>query len=161
MISENKIIFLIFFVISSLYLYGSYNIPIHAFDLNAPFNAATFPKFIGMVGIGISALFIVLPEASKPNVNYKALDFKNTTILLVLMLVYAFFIQTVGFFLSTSFFLLLAFYALGERRKKVLFFFSFPFVAIFMLILIKGLDIYLRDPFLKMIGLISWLMEFY
>jgi putative tricarboxylic transport membrane protein len=44
---------------------------------------------------------------------------------------------------------------LGERRKKVLFFFSFPFVAIFMLILIKGLDIYLRDPFLKMIGLIS------
>lgn len=155
MISENKIIFLIFFVISSLYLYGAYNIPIHAFDLKASFNASTFPKFIGICGILISALFLVLPEAVKPNVNYKALDFKNTIFLIVLMIFYGFFIQTAGFFLSTGFFLLIAFYVLGERRKKVLFFFSFPFVAIFMLILIKGLDIYLRDPFLKMIGLIS------
>ena len=112
-------------------MYGSYNIPIHTFDLNAPFNAATFPKFIGMVGIGISALFIVLPEASKPNVNYKALDFKNTVILLILMLVYAFFIQTVGFFLSTSFFLLFAFYALGERRKKSFVFFLVPICSYF------------------------------
>ena len=124
MISENKIIFLIFFVISSLYLYGSYNIPIHAFDLNAPFNAATFPKFIGMVGIGISALFIVLPEASKPNVNYKALDFKNTAILLILMLVYAFFIQTVGFFLSTSFFLFIRFLCFKVKGEKKFYFFS-------------------------------------
>ena len=155
MISANKIIFIIFFFISSLYLYLSYNIPIHAFDLEAPFNAATFPKFVGISGIIISLLFLFLPEASKPNVDYKNLDFKNTIILIILMIFYGFFIQRVGFLISTSLFLIIAFYVLGERRKIILFFFSFPFVAIFMFLLIKGLDIYLRDPFLKWMGLIG------
>ena len=71
------------------------------------------------------------------------------------MIFYGFFIQRIGFLISTSVFLLIAFYVLGERRKIILFIFSFPFVALFMFLLIKGLDIYLRDPFLKWLGLIG------
>jgi len=155
MISANKIIFIIFFFISSLYLYLSYNIPIHAFDMNAPFNAATFPKFIGIAGIMVSLLFLFIPETSKPDINYENLDFKNSLILITLMIFYGFFIQRIGFLISTSVFLFIAFYVLGERRKIILFIFSFPFVALFMFLLIKGLDIYLRDPFLKWLGLIG------
>ena len=155
MISANKIIFIIFFFISSLYLYLSYNIPIHAFDMNAPFNAATFPKFIGIAGIMVSLLFSFIPETSKPDINYENLDFKNSLILITLMIFYGFFIQRMEFLISTSVFLLIAFYVLGERRKIILFIFSFPFVALFMFLLIKGLDIYLRDPFLKWLGLIG------
>jgi len=50
----------------------------------------------------------------------------------------------IGFVLATSFFLLAGFYLLGERRKKVLFGASFPFVIAFYLLLTQGLDIYLE-----------------
>ena len=38
--------------------------------------------------------------------------------------------------------------------------FLFPFVALFMLLLHGVLDIYLRDPLLKYLGIIGWSKEF-
>ena len=74
------------------------------------------------------------------------------------MIFYGLTILRAGFFLSTSFFLLFAYYFLGERRWKLMLIFSFPFVALFVFLLHGILDIYLRDPFLKLLG-INWMIE--
>ena len=79
-----------------------------------------------------------------------------TTILLIFItVVYGFVILKAGFFLSPSLFLFFSYYFLGERRWKWMFLLSFPFVALFMYLLHGLLDIYLRDPFLKMLGIIG------
>ena len=103
----------------------------------------------------LSALRMILPEKTVEEVNHRVLDYKKVILLVVTMIFYGFTILRVGFFLSTSIFLLFAYYFLGERRWKWMLLFSFPFVALFMLLLHGVLDIYLRDPLLKYLGIIG------
>ena len=154
-ISSVKIISLLFFVLSAFYLYTAYQIQVFSFDENAPFNAKTFPIYLGYAGMLLSALRMILPEKTVEEVNHKVLDYKKVILLVVTMIFYGFTILRVGFFLSTSIFLLFAYYFLGERRWKWMLLFSFPFVALFMLLLHGVLDIYLRDPLLKYLGIIG------
>jgi putative tricarboxylic transport membrane protein len=83
------------------------------------------------------------------------LDYKSTIFLIIIAAIYGFVILKVGFFLSTSLFLFFSYYFLGERRWIWMFILSFPFVALFMFLLHGLLDIYLRDPLLKMLGIIG------
>ena len=154
-ISTVKIISLLFFVLSTFYLYTAYQIRVFSFDENAPFNAKTFPIYLGYFGIFLSILYIVLPERSITEVDHKVLDYKSTFFLIIITVFYGFVILKVGFFLSTSLFLFFSYYFLGERRWVWMFILSFPFVALFMFLLHGLLDIYLRDPFLKMLGIIG------
>ena len=154
-ISSVKIISLLFFVLSAFYLYTAYQIQVFSFDENAPFNAKTFPIYLGYVGMFLAGLKIVLPEKTVEEVNHKVLDYKKVILLVVIMIFYGLTILRAGFFLSTSFFLLFAYYFLGERRWKWMLIFSFPFVALFVFLLHGLLDIYLRDPFLKLLGIIG------
>ena len=154
-ISSVKIISLLFFVLSAFYLYTAYQIQVFSFDENAPFNAKTFPIYLGYTGMFLSALRMILPEKTIEEVDHKVLDYKKVILLVVTMIFYGFTILRVGFFLSTSIFLLFAYYFLGERRWKWMLLFSFPFVALFMLLLHGVLDIYLRDPLLKYLGIIG------
>ena len=98
---------------------------------------------------------MVLPERNPSNVNHKVLVYKSTLILIIIVSIYGFILLKAGFFLSTSLFLFFSYYFLGERRWIWMFILSFPFVALFMLLLHGLLDIYLRDPFLKMLGIIG------
>ena len=154
-ISTDKIISLLFFVLSVFYLYQTYQIQVFSFDEHAPFNAKTFPTFLAYLGIFLSLLYVVLPERSPSNVNHKVLDYKSTLILIIIVSIYGFILLKAGFFLSTSLFLFFSYYFLGERRWIWMFILSFPFVALFMFLLHGLLDIYLRDPFLKMLGIIG------
>ena len=154
-ISSVKIISLLFFVLSAFYLYTAYQIQVFSFDENAPFNAKTFPIYLGYTGMLLSALRMILPEQTIEENNHKVLDYKKVILLVVTMNYYGLTILRVGFFLSTSIFLLFAYYFLGERRWKWMLLFSFPFVALFMLLLHGVLDIYLRDPLLKYLGIIG------
>tara|TARA_B100000700_G_scaffold50620_1_gene53775 strand:- start:1242 stop:1712 length:471 start_codon:yes stop_codon:yes gene_type:complete len=154
-ISTDKIISLLFFVLSVFYLYQTYQIQVFSFDENAPFNAKTFPTFIAYFGMFLSILYVVLPEKSHSEVSHKVLDYKSVLFLIVITTIYGFIILRAGFFLSTSLFLLFSYYFLGERRWVWMFVLSFPFVALFMFLLHGLLDIYLRDPFLKMLGIIG------
>ncbi len=154
-ISSVKIISLLFFVLSAFYLYTAYQIQVFSFDENAPFNAKTFPIYLGYVGMFLAGLKILLPEKTREEVNHKVLDYKKVIFLLIIMIFYGLTILRAGFFLSTSFFLLFAYYFLGERRWKWMLMFSFPFVALFVFLLHGLLDIYLRDPFLKLLGIIG------
>ena len=154
-ISSVKIISLLFFVLSSFYLYTAYQIQVFSFDENAPFNAKTFPIYLGYTGMFLSALRMILPEKTIEEVDHKVLDYKKVILLVIIMIFYGLTILRVGFFLSTSIFLLFAYYFLGERRWKWMLLFSFPFVALFMFLLHGLLDIYLRDPLLKYLGIIG------
>ena len=154
-ISTDKIISLLFFILSVFYLYQTYQIQVFSFDEHAPFNAKTFPTFLAYLGIFLSLLYVVLPERNPSNVNHKVLDYKSTLILIIIVSIYGFILLKAGFFLSTSLFLFFSYYFLGERRWILMFILSFPFVALFMFLLHGLLDIYLRDPFLKMLGIIG------
>ena len=154
-ISIDKIISLLFFILSVFYLYQTYQIQVFSFDENAPFNAKTFPTFIAYFGMLLSLLYVVLPERSRSEVDHKILDYKSVLFLIVITIIYGFIILKAGFFLSTSLFLFFSYYFLGERRWIWMFVLSFPFVALFMFLLHGLLDIYLRDPFLKMLGIIG------
>ncbi len=154
-ISSVKIISLLFFILSAFYLYTAYQIQVFAFDENAPFNAKTFPIYLGYTGMFLSALRMILPEKVVEEVDHKVLDYKKVIFLVIIMIFYGLTILRVGFFLSTSIFLLFAYYFLGERRWKWMLLFSFPFVALFMFLLHGILDIYLRDPLLKYLGIIG------
>ena len=154
-ISPVKIISLLFFVFSGFYLYHAYQIRVFTFDENASFNAKTFPILLGYAGIFFSGLYIALPEKRPANVNLSVLDYKRTITLVVLMIIYGVTILKVGYFLSTSIFLVLSYITLGEKRWFWVFTLSFPFVAIFMFLLHGLLDIYLRDPLLKYLGIIG------
>ncbi len=154
-ISSVKIISLLFFILSAFYLYTAYQIQVFSFDENAAFNAKTFPIYLGYTGMFFAGLKIILPEGLKEEVDHKVLDYKKVIFLIIIMIFYGLTILRAGFFLSTSIFLLLSYYFLGERRWKLMIIFSFPFVALFMFLLHGLLNIYLRDPFLKYLGIIG------
>ncbi len=154
-ISPTKFISLLFLVLSVFYLYTANNIQVFAFDENSPFNARTFPIYLGWAGIILSSLKIILPEKITTEVNHKHLDYKSIIYLIIISLIYAAVILKIGYFISTSLFLFASYYFLGERRWGLMFILSFPFVAAFMYLLHGLLNIYLRDPFLKYIGVMG------
>ena len=111
-ISSVKIISLLFFVLSAFYLYTANQIQVFAFDVNSPFNAKTFPIYLGYAGMFFAGLQILLPEKSVEKVNHNVLDYKKVIYLVIIMIFYGLTILKVGFFLSTSIFLLLSYYFL-------------------------------------------------
>ena len=154
-INSTKIISLLFFVLSSFYLYTAHQIQVFSFDENAPFNAKTFPIYLGYAGMFFSGLKLVLPDQKPVEINARYLEFKKTILLVLAVIFYGVTILKVGFFLSTSLFLVFSYYFLGERRWRLILIFSFPFVAIFMYLLHGILQVYLRDPLLKYIGIMG------
>ena len=154
-INSVKIISLLFFVLSAFYLYTAHQIQVFSFDENAPFNAKTFPIYLGYAGMFFSGLKLVLPDQKPIEVDARYLEFKKTIFLVLAVIFYGVTILKVGFFLSTSLFLIFSYYFLGERRWKLILIFSFPFVAIFMYLLHGVLQVYLRDPLLKYIGIMG------
>ena len=154
-INSVKIISLLFFVLSAFYLYTAHLIQVFSFDENAPFNAKTFPIYLGYAGMFFSGLKLVLPDQKPVEVDARYLEFKKTILLVLAVIFYGVTILKVGFFLSTSLFLVFSYYFLGERRWKLILIFSFPFVAIFMYLLHGVLQVYLRDPLLKYIGIMG------
>ena len=154
-INSIKIISLLFFVLSAFYLYTAHQIQVFSFDENAPFNAKTFPIYLGYAVMFFSGLKLVLPDQKPVEVEVRYLEFKKTILLVLAVIFYGVTILKVGFFLSTSLFLVFSYYFLGERRWRLILIFSFPFVAIFMYLLHGVLQVYLRDPLLKYIGIMG------
>jgi len=146
----SALIFLLFFLVYS-YLAGE--IQVFAFDEHADFNARTFPKFISYLGIAVSFLTLVLSK--NEDESFGQYEWLKVFGLFVLVFTYGIIIKSVGFFLSTNLFLLISYYYLGVRSYKVLLFSSFPVVAGLQFMLHELLDVYIRDPFLQFLGVIS------
>ena len=146
----SALIFLLFFIIYS-YLAGE--IKVFVFDENADFNARTFPKLISYLGILFSFLTLVLSRGEdEPLGQYEWL---KVFILFILVFTYGIIIKSIGFFLSTNLFLLISYYYLGVRNFKVLLLCSIPVVSALQFMLHGLLNVYIRDPFLQFLGIIS------
>ena len=146
----SALIFLFFFIIYS-YLAGE--IKVFIFDENADFNARTFPKLISYLGIFFSFLTLVLTKGKyEPLGQYEWL---KVFVLFILVFTYGIIIKSIGFFISTNLFLLVSYYYLGVRNYKVLLLCSIPVVAVLQFMLHGLLDVYIRDPFLQFLGIIS------
>ena len=96
-ISSVKIISLLFFVLSAFYLYTANQIQVFAFDINSPFNAKTFPIYLGYAGMFFAGLQILLPEKSVEKVNHNVLDYKKVIYLVIIMIFYGLTILTVSY----------------------------------------------------------------
>jgi putative tricarboxylic transport membrane protein len=146
----SALIFLLFFIIYS-YLAGE--IKVFVFDENADFNARTFPKLISYLGIFFSFLTLVLSKnEDEPLGQY---EWFKVFILFILVFTYGIIIKSIGFFLSTNLFLLISYYYLGVRNFKVLLLCSIPVVSALQFMLHGLLNVYIRDPFLQFLGIIS------
>jgi putative tricarboxylic transport membrane protein len=152
-INYTRISALIFLLLFLVYSYLAGEIRVFSFDEDADFNARTFPQFISYLGIVVSFLTLVLSK--NEDESFGQYEWLKVFVLFVLVFTYGIIIKSVGFFLSTNLFLLISYYYLGVRSYKVLLFSSFPVVAGLQFMLHELLDVYIRDPFLQFLGVIS------
>ena len=152
-INYTRISALIFLLLFLVYSYLAGEIAVFSFDEDADFNARTFPKFISYLGIVVSFLTLVLSK--NEDESFGQYEWLKVFGLFVLVFTYGIIIKSVGFFLSTNLFLLISYYYLGVRSYKVLLLSSFPVVAGLQFMLHELLDVYIRDPFLQFLGVIS------
>ncbi len=152
-INYTRISALIFLLLFLVYSYLAGEIRVFSFDENADFNARTFPKFISYLGIVVSFLTLVLSK--NEDESFGQYEWLKVFGLFVLVFTYGIIIKSVGFFVSTNLFLLISYYYLGVRSYKVLLLSSFPVVAGLQFMLHELLDVYIRDPFLQFLGVIS------
>ena len=158
-INYTRISAFIFLLLFLIYSYLANEIRVFAFDENADFNARTFPKLISYLGIIVSFLTLVLSK--NEDEPLKQFEWIKVLVLFLLVFTYGLIIKSVGFFISTNLFLIFSYYYLGVRNYKVILFCSFPVVAALQFMLHGLLDVYIRDPFLKLLGVISWLREWW
>ena len=152
-VNLSRISALIFLLLFCIYSYLAGEIKVFTFDVDAPFNAKTFPKLISYIGILFSFLDLIFSRNEEEPVSQY--EWLKVFVLFVLVFTYGLIIKTVGFFLSTNLFLIIAYYYLGVRNIKVIFFCSVPVVAGLQFMLHELLDVYIRDPLLQSIGIIS------
>lgn len=152
-INYTRISAFIFLLIFLIYSYLAGEIRVFAFDENADFNARTFPKLISYLGIIVSLLTLVLSKNEEENMSQY--EWVSVIILFALVFSYGLLIKTIGFFVSTNLFLIISYLYLGVRNYKVIIFSSFPVVAGLQFMLHGLLDVYIRDPFLQFLGVIS------
>ncbi|MDB2359371.1 tripartite tricarboxylate transporter TctB family protein [Alphaproteobacteria bacterium] len=152
-INLSRISALIFLLLFSIYSYLAGEIRVFTFDVDAPFNAKTFPKLISYIGILFSFLALVFSKNEEEPIGQY--EWLKVFILFMLVFTYGLIIKTIGFFLSTNLFLIIAYYYLGVRSIKLIFFCSVPVVAGLQFMLHELLDVYIRDPLLQSIGIIS------
>ena len=86
-INSVKIISLLFFVLSAFYLYTAHQIQVFTFDEGAPFNAKTFPIYLGYAGLFFSGLKLILPDPDTIKVEHKTLEYKKTGILIFIAII--------------------------------------------------------------------------
>ncbi len=152
-INYTRISAFVFLLIFLIYSYLAGEIRVFAFDENADFNARTFPKLISYLGIIVSLLTLVLSKNEKENMSQY--EWISVIVLFALVFSYGVLIKTIGFFVSTNLFLIISYLYLGVRSYKVIIFSSLPVVAALQFMLHGLLDVYIRDPFLQFLGVIS------
>ena len=152
-INYTRISAFIFLLIFLIYSYLAGEIRVFAFDENADFNARTFPKLISYLGIIVSLLTLVLSKNEKENMGQY--EWISVIVLFALVFSYGVLIKTIGFFVSTNLFLIISYLYLGVRSYKVIIFSSLPVVAALQFMLHGLLEVYIRDPFLQLLGVIS------
>lgn len=154
-INKDLIGSLIFLALSIAYGASAQLIPFYPGDEYEPFTARTLPFVLSVLGAGLSFSLLISSlrkteeadtELAKP-ILQSAIGYDWSTVikLLGLMIFYALGLKWLGFIIATTVFLAAGYWILGERRKKVIFGASLPFVVGFWFVLTQLLDIFLAS----------------
>jgi putative tricarboxylic transport membrane protein len=144
LLSRDRVGALIFLVVCLCYGYQTTLIPMFPGDEYEPFTARTLPTMLTIIGIGLGVLLLITGQTNDKSGAVTDFNWRLLIGFIALMAAYGVGLTYIGFVLATGTFLLVGFYLLGERRKRVLFGASYPFVFAFYLMLTQGLDIYLE-----------------
>lgn len=159
-ITRDRIVALIFIALSLAYINLSGDIELYPGEEEDVFNPRTFPFFVGYLALITSVLLFFFSgkkSAAKPETieSWQQFAWWQVGALCLTMLAYGLTIKSVGFFVSTNLFLIAGFLILGERRWYVLILAALPLTAFMQFTLHGLLNIYITDPVLKALGIIT------
>lgn len=148
---KSRIGALFFFIFSAFYFYKSFEIHLLRSTLSDVMTARTFPYYLGIMGMVISALILIFSfiKIDKNDLldleKLRTYDFKKGIYLVLAMLFYGYTIRSLGFVISTIIFLIIGFKVLEEKNWKVIILTSFGVSIIFWLLLTQLLGIYVEN----------------
>jgi putative tricarboxylic transport membrane protein len=148
---KSRIGALFFFIFSAFYFYKSFDIHLLRSTLSDVMTARTFPYYLGILGMIVSALILIFSfiEIDKDDLfdmkKLRAYDFKKGIYLTLAMLFYGYTIRSLGFVISTIIFLIIGFKVLEEKNWKVILLTSFGISIAFWLLLTQLLGIYIEN----------------
>ncbi len=148
---KSRIGALFFLIFSSFYLYKSYDIHLLQGAYYDAMTARTFPFYLGILGIFVSALILIFSfikvdrEDLLDMKKLRTYDFKKGVYLILDMIFYGYTIRSLGFVISTTIFLIIGFKILEEKSWKVVLLTSVGISVVFWLLLTQLLGIYVEN----------------
>ena len=149
--AKNRIGAIFFLIFSAFYFYKSFDIHLLKGTYYETMTAQTFPYYLGILGMFVSALILIFSFIKIDNSDFldmeklRTYDFKKGLYLVLAMIFYGYTIRSLGFVISTIIFLIFGFKILEEKSWKVILLTSFGISIVFWLLLTQLLDIYVEN----------------
>lgn len=116
LLTNQRLVGVIFLVISMLYIHFTEQIYLDFWSEGEVFNARTMPYLFGYGALICSGLLVLLPDRAFDWASLLQLKYGPAASLLVLLAIFGFAIDYLGFVLTSSLFLSVGFIALGEKK---------------------------------------------
>ncbi len=149
---------LVILIFSIVYGAMALNIPEAPGVESSGVTPASLPLALSVTGVVASLLILILPAARHSNRDgdgaaftaaFKGLNWKCTVFLFLFMIGYGLILKPLGFLISTILFLCGGFWAMGERRIKLMLLVSIGMAVSFWFVLTQLLRIYLEPGLLR------------
>ena len=158
--TKDKVGALAILILSIAYGTMALNIPEAPGTEGSGVTPSSLPIALSGTGIVVSLLILILPAARRINLDdepsftaaFRGLDWRGVALLFPLMVGYGLILKPLGFLISTVLFLYGGFWAMGERRIKLMFLVSIGVTVGFWFILTQLLRIYLEPGVLHFLG---------
>ena len=158
----DKVGALVILALSTVYGAMALNIPEAPGVEGVGVTPSSLPIALSATGIVASLLILVLPaprridrdddEESSFADTFKGLDWRRAALLFLLMVGYGLTLKPLGFLISTILFLCGGFWAMGERRIKLMLLVSIGVTVGFWFLLTQLLRVYLEPGVLHFLG---------
>lgn len=156
---KERLAALVFLLLSAGYWLMAGDIELFYGDDLAPFNARSLPSMLGIAGVILSCLSLgtSLRSGTSDDVEISSPDRRwgKVALVIVAMIGFGALLRPAGFLIATTAFLIVTMLILGERRWWILVVLPAGLAATFEWLLTGVLGIYLDDPFLNAMGLVS------
>ena len=159
--TKDKMGALVILILSIVYGAMALNIPEAPGIEDSGVTPSSLPIVLSAMGIVASLLILILPAARRIGRDgtetsftavFKGLDWRCAAFLFLLMAGYGLTLKPLGFLISTMLFLSGGFWAMGERRIKLMLLVSIGMTVGFWFILTQLLRIYLEPGVLHFLG---------
>ena len=157
--TKDKVGALVILILSIVYGAMALNIPEAPGIGDSGVTPSSLPIALSATGIIASLLILILPadrrisgEETSLAAAFEELDWRCAAFLFLLMAGYGLILKPLGFLISTMLFLCGGFWAMGERRIKLMLLVSIGVTVGFWFILTQLLGIYLEPGVLHFLG---------